>query len=157
VKAAALFVIAACSRREPIEGCDGDLRGVYVDKADAASRWMILDHGPTLEVYPLFPDGAKPGPASAAGPASGDAAATEVAPRVIDFERAIGTPTIDGTLRRRYQRGADLCDAHVPVHLTSCAGDVLQLVIADPAPPIRWAPCAWPGPGPSRVVRWRRE
>jgi len=149
-------------------GCDDDLRGVYVaglrgvpgatGVAGAnAERWMVLDDGPTLEAYPLFPDGATPGPASAVGPATGDAAVTEVAPRVIDFERTPGKPTIDGTLRRRYLRRADLCDAHVPVHLTSCAGDVLQLVLADPAPPISWAPCVWPGLAPSRVVRWRRE
>jgi hypothetical protein len=52
---------------------------------------------------------------------------------------------------------AQRCDARVPVHVTRCAGDSLELVLADPAPPLGFAPCAWPGPGPSRVERWRRE
>jgi hypothetical protein len=145
VKRAVVLAIAAC-RRDPIASCDDDLRGVYLA---ASERWMVLDHGTTLEAYPLFPDGA---PAARAG----DATALEIAPRVIDLERGSGAP-IEGTLHRRYLQRAEICDARVPVHITRCAGDTLELVLADPAPPIAFAPCTWPGPGPSRVVRWRRE
>jgi hypothetical protein len=49
------------------------------------------------------------------------------------------------------------CDAHVPVHVTRCAGDTLELVLADPSPPLGFEPCTWPQPGPSRVERWRRD
>jgi hypothetical protein len=42
------------------------------------------------------------------------------------------------------------------VHVTRCTGDTLELVLADPAPPISFSPCTWPEPGPSRVVRWHR-
>jgi hypothetical protein len=156
VKYAAVLAIAAC-RRDPIASCDDDLRGVYLA---ASERWMVLDHGATLEAYPLFPD--------APGGAAGDAV-LEVAPRVIDFERGPGVdasdPThphdlaslIEGTLRRRYMRGSELCEARASVHVTRCANDTLELVLVDPAPPIAFAPCTWPGPGPSHVVRWRRE
>jgi hypothetical protein len=54
-------------------------------------------------------------------------------------------------------RGAERCDAHVPVYITRCAGDTLELVLADPSPPLAYAPCTWSRPGPSRLVRWRRE
>jgi hypothetical protein len=173
VKYAAVLAIAAC-RRDPIASCDDDLRGVYLA---ASERWMVLDHGATLEAYPLFPD--------VPGGATGDAV-LEVAPRVIDFERGPGADPIDptgafaplgetrrqrrqgpqphdfaslieGTLRRRYMRGRELCEARAPVHVTRCANDTLELVLVDPAPPIAFAPCTWPGPGPSHVVHWQRE
>lgn len=130
----------ACSRRAPIRPCDDDLRGVYTSGAE---RWMVLDDRDTLEAYPLFPD--SDGPADLV-----------VAPRVIDLVRD-GRAEPSGTLRRRYMRRAQRCDAHVPVHITRCAGDTIELVLADPAPPIELSPCTWPGPGPSRVERWRRE
>jgi hypothetical protein len=166
VKRALVLVIAACSRRDPIATCDDDLRGVY---AGGDERWMLIDHGATLEAYPLFPDGVAPHPADIV-----------VAPRVVDFQRArpgrprpessgspaspdagpqrsTGRTTLTGTLRRRYMRRAERCDAHVPVHITRCAGDTLELVLADPSPPLDYAPCTWPRPGRSRLVRWRRE
>ena len=187
MKRAIVLVIAACSRRDPIASCDDDLRGVYVAGDE---RWMVLDNGPTLEAYPLFPDGAGPGPEGSLP------AEVVVAPRVIDFQRApmsvpappaglpgspappgsleSGSPgspgsndveaqhptaraTLTGTLRRRYMRRAERCDAHVPVHITRCAGDTLELVLADPSPPLVYAPCTWSRPGPSRVVRLHRE
>lgn len=141
MKRAALLAIAACSRGAPIASCDDDLRGVYVAGDE---RWMILDGGATLEAYPLFPD--------AAGPPD-----LVVAPRVIDLARAPGDPRPSGTLRRRYMRRAERCDARVPVEVTRCEGDTLELVLADPSPPTGFAPCAWPAPGPSRTVRWRRQ
>jgi hypothetical protein len=147
-------------------------------------RWMMLDQGNTLEAYPLFPDGMAPDPAStppggrAAGnglPASdapwGGPADLVVAPRMFDFriEPAGSSPgsgasrlparqaPVAGTLRRRYMRGAARCDAHVPVHITRCAGDTLELVLAEPSPPLEFSPCTWSRPDPSHLVRWRRE
>ncbi|HEX7841226.1 MAG TPA: hypothetical protein VF469_27295 [Kofleriaceae bacterium] len=133
----------ACSRRAPIASCDDDLRGVYTSGTERGERWMVLDDRDTLEAYPLFPD--SDGPADLV-----------VAPRVIELVRE-GRGELSGTSRRRYMRRAQRCDAHVPVHVTRCAGDAIELVIADPAPPIEMSPCTWPGPGPSRVERWRRE
>jgi len=49
------------------------------------------------------------------------------------------------------------CDAKVPVHVTRCAGATLELVLADPSPPISFVPCTWPRPAASRVARWQRE
>jgi len=146
-RAAALAVVlaaGACSRRAPIASCDDNLRGVYTAGAE---RWMVLDDRKTLEAYPLFPDG--DGPPDLV-----------VAPRVIDLARPPAGATnreLTGTVRRRYMRWAQRCDAHVPVHVTRCAGDTIELVLADPAPPIEMSPCMWPGPEPSRVERWRRE
>ena len=124
---------------------------------------MVLDSGPTLEIYPLFPDGS----------ITDDLV---VAPRVIDLERGArpgdsrpGDPrpgdvrdvasgaVLRGTLHQRFMRRAERCDASVPVELTRCAGDRLELVLADPSPPIAFSPCARPQPGPSRIVRWQRE
>lgn len=141
---AALIVLAACGRGAPIESCDDDLRGVY---AAGDRHWMVIDRRATLEAYPLFPD------------ADGLPEAPElvVAPRVIDLSRggADGAP-LTGVLRRRYMRRAERCDAQLPVQVTRCAGDTLEIVLADPPPPIGFTPCAWPSPGPSRVERWRR-
>jgi len=159
VSCAAALAVAACSRGAVVAPCDQDLRGVYVSGGE---RWMVLDDGPTLEAYPLFPDGAAPAPEVAGSgsgsgpPAPGTEAELVAAPRVIDLARGSGGAPV-GTLRKRYMRRAEICEARVPVHVTRCAGGALELVLADPAPPIRFSPCAWPGPGPSRVVRWRRE
>lgn len=174
MKRAVVLVLAACSRRAEIASCDDDLRGVYVADGE---RWMVLDNGATLEAYPLFPDGARPSeldvtPSEHTG--AGALAALEVAPRVIDLSRATdggakpvpvstdaGLPRdhapLAGTLRRRYMRRAERCDAQLPVQVMRCAGDELELVLSDPSPPLGFSPCTWPGPGPSRVVRWRRE
>jgi len=181
MKRAVVLAVVACSRRAQIASCDDDLRGVYVAGDE---RWMMLDQGDSLEGYPLFPDGVAPDspeaplPGRAAGnglPAGGLAgrgpADLIVAPRMIEFQlapegaspgsSASGSPTrkppVAGTLRRRYMRGAARCEAHVPVHITRCAGDTLELVLADPSPPIEFSPCTWPRPGPSYLVRWRRE
>src|SRR5262245_48312757 len=116
---AAAAAIAACRREAPIASCDDDLRGVY---ASGAERWMILDRGARLEAYPLFPDGALTGE-------------LVIAPRVIDLERAVsigsdGAAPIAGTLHQRFMRRAEQCDAQVPVRLTRCAGNALELVLA---------------------------
>lgn len=133
--------IAACHGRAAPISCSDDLRGVY---RDGAERWMILDGGATLEAYPLFPD--------ADGPAD-----LVTAPRRIDLARPAGGAAPSGTLHRRYMRGAASCDARVAVHVTRCAGDAIELVVADALPPLGFEPCAWPAAAPSRLVRWRRE
>jgi hypothetical protein len=153
--AAACTALAACTacRSSSIASCDDDLRGVY---AAGGERWMILDNGPALEAYPLFPDGA----------VTGDVVA---APRVIDLRRAAGPPgaapgpgpassaPIRGTLHQRFMRRAERCDAQVDVQISRCTGDTLELVLADPSPPLAFTPCEWPRPAGSRVVRWRRD
>lgn len=163
-----VLVLVACSRRAPLASCEDDLGGVYLADAE---RWMLLDHGETLEAYPLFPDVAAAGP-DGAPPADRDRVV--VAPRAIDLTRGAAasagpsagelpragppaTSALAGTLRRRYMQRAEACEAHVPVHVTRCAGETLELVLADPSPPLAYAPCTWPRPGPSRVVRWHRE
>ena len=141
-----------CSRRAPIGSCDDDLGGVYrPEGGDRGARWMVLDRGAKLEVYPLFAD--------ADGPPD-----LVAAPRMIELARpavgvasgAAGRTGLEGTLRRRYMRRAQRCDARVPVHVTRCAGDTLELVLADAVPPVELAPCTWPAPAPSRLERWRR-
>jgi hypothetical protein len=143
--ALALGALGACSRA-PLTSCDDDLRGVYTD---GDQRWMLLDDGATLTAYPLFPDGAPP-------PGPPDAIA---APRTIALTRspARAPRVLAGTLRRRYMQRADRCDAELAVHITRCSGDELELVLADPSPPLAFAPCRWPRPAPARVARWRRD
>jgi hypothetical protein len=134
------FALAACGR-DPIASCGDDLRGVY---ASGAERWMVLDDGATLEAYPLFPDG-------------GGDPEREVGPRVIELARTPGGPELAGTVRRRYMERAARCEAKAAVHVTRCAGDTLELVLADPAPPISFAPCSWSHLATSHVARWQRE
>ena len=142
---AGLLAIAACHRRAPLTSCDDNLRGVYVAGAE---RWMILDDDGALEAYPLFPD--------VDGPRD-----LEIHPRRIDLTRvpaaSAASATLAGTVHRRYLRRADICEAEAPVHVTRCAGDTLELVLTDPAPPLGFSPCTWPDPAPSRLVRWQRE
>jgi len=142
------ILVAACDRRAPLASCDDDLRGVYVAGSE---RWMILVNGDKLEAYPLFPD--------VGGPPE-----LEIHPRRIDLTRShpdpagsAGLATLAGTVHRRYLRRAEICEAQVPVHVTRCAGDTLELLLTDPAPPLGFSPCSWPGPAPSRLVRWERE
>ena len=104
---------------------------------------MVLDHGDKgVEVYPLFDDGAPP-----SAPRE-----LEVAPRVIDLARDSGT--LRGEVKRRYLRGADVCLSTLPVRVTSCKGDTLELVLADPVAPLAFAPCTWGTTPPSALVRW---
>jgi hypothetical protein len=142
---AVLLAIAACHRRAPLASCDDDLRGTYVAGAE---RWMILVSGDRLEAYPLFPD--------VDGPPD-----LEIHPRRIDLTRApagsAAPATLAGTVHRRYLRRAEICEAQVPVHVTRCAGETLELLLTDPAPPLGFSPCTWPGPAPSHLVRWQRE
>ena len=143
---AGMLVMTGCGRRAPLVSCDDNLRGVYVAGPD--ERWMILDNGDKLEAYPLFPD--------VDGPPD-----LEIHPRRIDLTRApagsAAPATLAGTVHRRYLRRAEICEAQVPVHVTRCAGDTLELMLTDPAPPLGFSPCSWPGPAPPRLVRWERE
>lgn len=140
------IALATAACRPPLTTCADDLRGVYVAApvgAGGDERWMILDDGAALEAYPLFPDLIPGGPA------------TEVAPRRIQLARAGGE--LAGKIHRRFLQRATACDATAPIHVTRCAGDTIELVAGDPAPPIGFAPCAWAAAAPSRAMRWRRE
>ncbi|HEY1739356.1 MAG TPA: hypothetical protein VGI86_11625 [Acidimicrobiia bacterium] len=128
---------AACHGRAPIATCDDDLGGTYRDPSGAT--WMILDDGASLEAYPLFDD----------FHGGSDA---QAAPRAIDVAR----PRMDGEVHRRYTRGAQTCNAHAPVRVTACRDDRLELVIADPPPPLTYQPCASP-PGLTHVERWLHD
>ena len=138
MKALALGVLAACGR-PAITSCDDDLGGIYVNGAE---RWSLTDREKTLEAYPLFPD----------VPAAGE---YEVAPRVIDFDRT--SAGITGLVKRRYMRGAKGCVAKVPARVTSCTGDGIEIVLADPVPPLAVEPCRFARPDSSRRERWTRE
>ena len=127
----------ACDRRPAVTSCDDNLDGVWVTPAHA--HWMMLDHGATLEAYPMFDDGS-------AGESMG-------APRAIDLTRG---DKLAGEIKRRFMRGADLCDAHAPIHVAKCKDDALEVVLADVVAPIAYAPCEWPQPAPSRVEWWKR-
>lgn len=137
--ALAVSVGAGCDRAPGVASCRADLGGVW--RGEGTQRWMILDTGATLEVYPLFPD----------VPAS----PLEVAPRVIDLERQ--GDALAGVVRRRYLRGSDACTATAPAHVTSCGDGGLELVLADPPAPLAFAPCRFAGASPSHRERWRAD
>ncbi|NVB84106.1 MAG: hypothetical protein HOV81_37370 [Kofleriaceae bacterium] len=132
---AVVALLAACARRAPVTSCDDDLHGVWV--TDSGARWMMLDNSATLEAYPLFDD-----------------SAPEAAPRVIDLRRG---EKLQGEVRRRFMAGSALCEATAPIRIAKCKADGLQVVVADPQPPLEMAPCKWPRPAASRLERWHRE
>ena len=135
---ALLACVLACDRRTPFQTCTQDLSGEY---AVGAEHWMILDRGAALEAYPLFPD----------VPAS----ELEVAPRMIELTRE--RDGVRGSVKRRYMKLAAMCIAKAPITVASCANDTLEIVRADPAPPLGFAPCQWSRPEPSRHERWTRR
>jgi len=143
VKAAALAacLCVGCSHHESIASCDDDLGGVW--RSESGERWMMLDNGATLEAYTLFED-THPRLAPTG---------VEIGPRVLDLTRDAKA----GELKRRYGESGAVCIAAAPVHVTSCAGDTLEMVLTEPTPPIAFRPCAWGRPEPSRRERWKRD
>jgi hypothetical protein len=132
-------VLAACDHGS-VHSCADDIHGVYTTPAN--ERWMLLDNGNTLEAYPMFDD--------SHGPAE-----VVTAPRVIDVVRD-GTH-LAGTLSRRTMRRADSCIAKAPFHVVACTAAGIDVVVGDVAPPVAFAPCAFPPPLPSRAEHWRRD
>jgi len=140
-RVAIALAIAACGRRAEVTACTDDLGGPW--KTESGQRWMIIEAGKSLEAYTLFDD-TRPAPAG-----------IEQGPRVIDLART--AQGAEGDVKRRYMRTGDECLGRAPAHLVACREDTLELVLADPAPPIAYAPCQWGRPEASRRERWRRE
>ncbi len=140
--ATALAVLGACSRPAPPPSCDDDLAGTW--RSEGGERWMILESG-ALEIYPLFDDTRR----------AGAPAELELGPRTIDLTRR--AKAADGEVRRRYMRAGEVCIAKAPAHLVACTRDTLELVVADPPPPIAFGLCTWSSPEPSHRERWRRD
>ena len=135
-----LVLVAGCSPRRAVTTCADDLTGAYDDAA--GKRWMVLDHGATLEAYPVFDDALQLGDVLAA-------------PRVLDLQRTPGGLT--GMATRRFARRADACESHAPVQIRACSSAGLDVSVADPPPPTSLAPCT-PAPAlPARSERWRRD
>ena len=131
--------LLACSPHPRVTSCADDLTGVWV--APGSQRWMFLDHGSSIEAFPIFADNA----------GSGDVVG---APRVIDLHRA--PAGLEGQIKRRFGRRGDFCDAHAAMQVTAC-GDELDVTVSDPPTPLALAPCQWPAPAASRTERWHRE
>jgi hypothetical protein len=139
--ALAVACLAACDQRAPITSCASNLAGEYVN---GEQRWMILDHGTSIEAYPLFPD------VPAGTP-------FEVAPRMIELRRTPNSPQLAGEVRRRYMTGTAMCTAKITARITACTNESLDIVLADTSPPLGFAPCQWPRSEPSRRERWIRR
>jgi hypothetical protein len=134
----AIACVAACDRKPPIRSCADDLTGEY---GSGDRHWMVLDRGTSLEAYPLFPDV--------------PAGEIEIAPRIMELDR-VGAQ-VSGEVRRRYMKGSAACIAKVPVRVTTCSSDGLELVFAETSPPLSFTPCQWPRPESSRLERWQRR
>lgn len=132
------LALAGCDGRSAITSCEQDLGGEY---AAGDRRWMILDHGELVEIYPVFPD----------VPASN----LEVAPRMLELWREHGA--LRGNTHRRYMQGAASCIARVPATIARCADNTLEIVHAETAPPLGFAPCTWGRTEPAGVERWTRR
>jgi hypothetical protein len=137
IRAAALVLLASCGGPEPLASCTDDLGGAW--RSESGERWMILDSRRTLEAFPLFDDTKLPG------------VTHEIGARAIDLARQ------RGQVSRRFTSAGTSCVEKAPAHLVSCAGDKLELVLADPSPPISYATCASGSPPPSHRERWTRD
>ena len=144
MRLAIALLLCSCDRTEPIARCTDDLAGVYEVETTATeaqpARWNIIDNRVAIEAYPQFADGG-----------SG-----ETAPRAIDLRRTTGGDALAGDVTRRFMQGKLRCDAKASARITSCANDTLEIVLADPQPPLQFAPCTWGQTAPSRRERWRR-
>lgn len=132
--AALCLVAAGCDRREPIARCSDNLHGEW---SGPSGRWMLLDNGATLELFPLFDDSVADG-----------------APRVIDVKR---DAQMQGQIKRRFMRRADACDARASFVVTACKADTLQIVLGEVSAPLTYAPCTWPQSVPAHVETWQRQ
>jgi hypothetical protein len=136
--AAILLIVAACDRRPTIASCRDDLTGTWVA---ADQRWMVLDNGATLELYPLLADA--------------PAGALEVGPRTIDLER--DGDRLAGSVRRRFMQRAATCTSKASARITSCNSSAIEIVLAEPEAPLAFEPCRFAPPPPSHRERWQRE
>ena len=132
---AVVVALAACDRRPTVTSCDDDLHGVWI--TDTGAKWSLLDTGNTLEAFPTFDDAVPTG-----------------APRVIDIKRA---DKLSGTVTRRFMQGATECAAKAPIRIAKCKDNTLQIVVADPQPPLQFSPCSWGKPAESRLEHWHRD
>jgi hypothetical protein len=134
---------AGCSQSPPpLASCADSLQGVW--HTDAGD-WMLLDHGATLEGYPLFDDSHEP----ASEPA------VVIAPRALDLRR--DRDEVGGEISRRYMRAGDGCITKIPFHVLSCSGSTLEVVLADTAAPTQFSPCSESvRKNPSRREKWHR-
>ena len=144
---ALLAALASCgARSEPIARCTDELAGVYEVETTATeqtpARWHVLDNRRSLEAYPMFDDALA-------------VAGLETAPRVIDLRRTDGDALV-GEVTRRFMQGALRCDAKASAKVVACKDDMLEIVLADPVPPISFEPCAWGQSASSRRERWHR-
>ena len=54
------------------------------------------------------------------------------------------------------KRHRPIAAGQLPVRVARCADDTLEVVHADPPPPLSFAPCQFGRAEPARVERWRR-
>jgi hypothetical protein len=114
-----------CDDRAPVERCSSPLGGVWQANALAPSgepyRYHLLDHGSTLELYPIFDDALPPDGTSKRG---------EIiyAPAVIDLKR--DGERLYGTESRRLTRGPRRCIRRLPAEISSCDRGELLLAVA---------------------------
>jgi hypothetical protein len=142
----ALFAAAAagCDRGPRIDTCTDSLSGQWRDAEGHA--WGVIDQGARIEAYPTFTDTAPP-PGAAPG--------LEIAPRVIDFQRA--GAIITGVVHRRFMSVGKACDPAIPVRVVACRARTLELELGDPPAPTSFAPCAFPPVPPPAATRWTWE
>jgi hypothetical protein len=102
---------------------------------------MFLDHGKTVEAFPVFADGA----------GSGDLLG---APRVIDLTRT--ATGLEGVVHRRFEQRGEVCDARGSLLIGGC-GDALDVTMAELPSPIEMKPCRWGAAPVPRTERWPRR
>lgn len=166
---AAASGLSACDRGGgPVTSCQDSLTGTWVRERGSSERprpeavgpelperWAILDHGPRLEIYPLFDD--------TAAYAAEDAKQLLVrSPRSLELLRSHSA--LLGHVERWVMRRGTKCLLRGSARLSGCRSDdrgaVLDAQLVELPMPFSdedLAAC-WPGPRvlPRQAQRWRR-
>lgn len=161
--------LSACDRSSgPVTSCQDSLSGIWIRERgpgarreledtgpEADERWAILDHGPRLEIYPLFDD--------TAAHAAEDAKQLLVrSPRSLELLRSHSS--LLGHVERWAMRRGTKCLLRGSARLSGCRSDergaVLDAQLVELPMPFsdeELAAC-WPGPRvlPRQSQRWRR-
>lgn len=138
------MLLAACNRGPELTSCKQSIAGMWRDPH--GHRWAVMESHGRIEAYPDWGDSELP---------PGAAPDLEVAPRVIDLVHA--GDAINGTLHRRFGKGADFCDVSIPIRVRACHGSTLEIEIGEPPAPTAFKPCALPAIPPPTVETWTFE
>ena len=149
--ALALLALAACREPPPpLTSCADSLEGVWRTTDAPPRRYHILDHGATVEAFPMWDTTRLADGRKAVLPPDPDAALADTdlpvrSPVRIQLDRR--GETVAGTASYRLRAGGRDCTVSGPARLTACAGASAVLSTRLPGTGAAEADCAAAAPG----------